>query len=151
MFQTSLPSSDELSCHTSLSLRRLQQLEDLFRNDLNKDFAIQSVYGNTPEYGVVTISRRKALYGQDSAPDTIGINITNKNWPSIRYDFDRDVLPGSFSLVNAAGRVSAVVAYTVLPCALDLLDAVVTSVRRVPCSLSCQIPADPNLTYCTFR
>lgn len=150
MFQPSQTPSDELSCDLSPRLRRLQQLEDLFKNDPNKDFAIQSVYVNTREYGVVTVSRRKTILGQGRDSYSIGMNIANQDWPSIRYDFDRDLLPGEFSLVNAAGRVSAIVPYTVIPSALDLLDAVVASARRVPSSLSYYIPAEPNLAYCAF-
>jgi hypothetical protein len=129
----------------------MQQLEDIFRDDPNKDFAIQSAYVNTPDHGVVTVVRRKAINGRDPDTYSIGINTTNQDWPSIRYNFDHDLLPGPLSLVNAAGRSAAIVTYTITPSAIELLESVVTTMRRSPRSLSYHIPSEPNLKYCTFR
>ncbi len=141
----------EPRCDYSYKFRRQQQLEDLFKDDPNGVFTIQSVYVTTREYGVVTVVRRKALDAFEPDTYAIGMNITNQAWPSLKYVFDNDLMPGSLSLVNAAGKVSAIVPYTRIPAALDLLEAVVASVRRTPTSRSFYIPAEPNLGYCDFR
>jgi hypothetical protein len=145
------PSFDQISCEPPQKLRRMQQLEDIFRDDPNKDFAIQSAYVNTPEHGVVTVVRRKSMNGRDPDTYSIGFNTTNQDWPSLRYNFDHDLLPGPLSLANAAGRCAAIATYTITPSAIELLDAVVTSIRRSPTSLSYHIPSEPNVKYCTFR
>ena len=155
MFHASLQAlstpDDNSICDPQHRLRRQQQLEGLFTDDPNKDFAIQSAYVNTSDFGVVTVVRRKAPLA--NGPDTysIGINTTNQDWPSLHYNFDRDLAPGPLSLVNAAGRVAGIVAYTKTPSAIELLDAVVSSVTRSLSSLSYQIPHQPNLNYCSFR
>jgi hypothetical protein len=72
------------------------------------------------------------------------MNTTNEDWPSIRYNFDHDLIPGPLSMVNAAGMRAAIVRYIIIPSAIELLDAGVTSMRRYPNSLPYQIPSEPN-------
>lgn len=145
----SSPHADYLDARTGQQIRTEHQLEDLFKNDPYKGFAIQSAYITTAEHGVITVIRRKPLIGEAPHTYSIGFNTTNNDWPALRYTFDHDFLPGPLEVRNAAGRVANLEPYTVLPSALELLDAVTTAVRRDPKSLSHHIPASPNLIYCS--
>lgn len=130
------------------AVRTLQIFQDLFQNHPHTDFAIQSLYISTKNYGVVTLVRWKPQGENQSDTYSIGINTTNLDWPSLRYNVNAQGEPGPLSLTNAAGRVARLKPFARVPSANELLDAALCALTQEPPAVSYHIPESPNLNFC---
>ena len=129
-------------------LRTLQLCQDIFKDHPHTEFAIQSVYIATREYGIVTAVRWKPYTKDGLDTFSVGINTTNLDWPSLQYRINGKGLSEPLSLKNAGGRVAVLLPYVRVPGALELLDAAIRAIAHDRSAISYHIPKSPNLTFC---